>query len=128
MSRTPYLSQRRICAYNRLQVDVIAMTYIVRFHKPKGPIGEHTREACNSMIQQAFKLFRREAGMPHFRVLIPDEPFTLADLAILVTRLTAAGIMFEDRYAHYKANGKFHKSFRVLAPALDADGFPSKHT
>lgn len=51
----------------------------------------------------------------------------MADLAILVSRLAAAGLMFEERYAHYQAEHLDKAPRRVLAPALDADGLPPKH-
>lgn len=126
-SDRPFLSQRRVLAYNRLQSDVMAMTYVVRFQKPTGPLGEQTRRACDIMIRRAHGLYIREPGMPSFSRLFPDEPFTMADLAILVSRLAAAGLMFEERYAHYKAEHLAKAPKRLLAPALDADGFPSKH-
>lgn len=64
MRSKPFLSQRRILAYNRLQSDVMAMTYVVRFQKQAGPLGEQTRRACDSMIRRAHRLCIREPGMP----------------------------------------------------------------
>lgn len=127
MRSKPFLSQRRVYAYNRLQSDVMALTYVVRFNKPIGPLGPQTVRACDNIIRRAHRLYIREPGMPNFTRIFPDEPFTMADLAILVSRLTAAGLMFEERYAHYQAEHLNKAPKRVLAPALDADGFPSKH-
>ena len=126
-SDRPFLSQRRVLAYNRLQSDVMAMTYVVRFQKPTGPLGEQTRRACDGMIWRAHRLYIREPGKPNFTRLLPGDPFTMADLAILVPRLSAAGLMFEERYAHYKAEHLAKTPKRLFAPALDTDGFPSKH-
>ena len=128
MTSTPILSPRRIVNYNRLQSDVAAMTYVVRFSKPGGPLGMQTIRTCNRMIRIANGLYRREAGMPFFRLLIEDEPFTLADLQLLVTRLFAAGMTFEARYAHYQEEAlKKAAEEQARKPTLDADGFPSKH-
>ncbi|KKB80130.1 hypothetical protein VW35_06755 [Devosia soli] len=126
MSGRPILSDRRIVNYNRLQSDVTAMSYVIRFNKPGGALGLSTIRACNRMITLANRLYAREHGLPRFRLLVEDETFTMADLAILVTRLTAAGLTFEERYARYTADG-LRSAQRVYAPALDADGFPSKH-
>jgi hypothetical protein len=127
MSARPFLSQRSIVAYNRLQSDVMAMTHVLRFNKPGGTLGVNTIRTCHHMIRAANRLYRREAGIPSFRQVFDDEPMTMADLSILVTRLTAAGLTFEERYAHYTGEGLLKSPSRVLAPALDADGFPSKH-
>ena len=128
MTSTPVLSPRRIVNYNRLQSDVAAMTYVVRFSKPGGPLSMQTIRTCNRMIRIANGLYRREAGMPFFRLLIEDEPFTLADLQLLVTRLFAAGMTFEARYAHYQEEAlKKAAEEQARKVTLDADGFPSKH-
>ena len=127
MSAKPFLSQRRIVAYNRLHSDVVAMTYVLRFNKPGGPLGVHTVRACHNVIRAANRLYRREADIPGFRQVFEDEPMTMADLSILLTRLTAAGLTFEERYAHYTKEGLLKSPKHILSPALDADGFPSKH-
>lgn len=125
-SQLPVLSQRRIVNYNRLQSDLMAMVYVLRFQKPSGSLGLPTIRACNRMIDIARRLYGRERGMPRFRLLVEDEPFTMADLAILVTRLTAAGNTFEERYSHYQEEN-LRKQAAASRPVLDADGFPSKH-
>lgn len=128
MPETTRLSDRRIVNYNRLQSDVAAMNYVIRFAKPSGALGLATIRACNRMISVANRLYKREHGMPQFRLLIEDEPLYLADLQILVTRLTAAGNTFEARYAHYKAEAlRKAAEERERLLKLDADGFPSKH-
>lgn len=125
-AQPPLLSERRIVNYNRLQSDVMAMVYVLCVQKVSGPLGLQTIRACNRMIDIAKRLYGREHGMPRFRLLIEDEPFTLADLAILIARLTAAGNTFEARYNHYKEEN-LHRRAAAAAPALDADGIPSKH-
>lgn len=124
MSQKPVLSHRRLAIYNRLCQDVAAMTYVVRFTKQTGSLGPATLRTCRDMAYAAFKLYRREPGIPHFNAVLVDEILTLADLAIFVTRLSAAGAVFEERYAHYTEAGIAREK---AAARLDADGLPSKH-
>jgi len=120
LTSQPILSPRRIVGYNRLSSDMAALTYVLRTAKPGSALGPSTIRACNAMIWAANRLYRREVGLPELRLAREDEPFTLTDLAIVIARLSAAGLTFEARYADYT------KAIPP-APSLDADGLPSKH-
>lgn len=128
MEDLPRLSNRRINAFNRLSSDLAALNYVLRKAKPTGALGPSTIRACNLMISNANRLFRREPDLPYIRLAIEDEPFTLADLAIVINRITSASMRFEARYHHYTEEGVAEAVKKSLKThPIDADGFPSKH-
>ena len=105
MSSQPQLGPRTIVAYNRLARDLAAFNYVVRIAKPSGMLGEAAKRSLNTMLRLANRIYKREAGMPRFALFDPADPLTPADVALLVARLTAAGIAFEERYAHLTETG-----------------------
>ena len=122
MSTKPHLSQRAIVAYNRLSREVAALNYLVRITKPSGTLGETGRICLDRALRIANRLYRREPGMPFFGRIDTRELLTQADLALMVARLSVAGMAFEERYAHLTAPG-----LAAQAPRLSADGLPSPH-
>ncbi|GLQ08633.1 hypothetical protein GCM10007913_05650 [Devosia yakushimensis] len=122
MSSKPHLSQRAIVAYNRLSREVAALNYLVRVAKPSGTLGEIGRECLDRALRIANRLYRREPGLPAFGRIDTREALTAADVSLLVARLSAAGIAFEERYAHLTASGQSAQAAR-----LSADGLPSPH-
>lgn len=100
MPTKPHLSQRAIVAYNSLCREVAALNYLVRVAKPSGTLGESGRAALAQALRAANRLYRRESALPRFGRIDPREPLTVADVALLVARLTVAGLAFEERYAH----------------------------
>lgn len=128
MDDLPRLSNRRINAFNRLSCDLAALNYVLRQAKPTGALGPSTIRACNHMISNANRLFRREPDLPYIRLAIEDEPFTLADLAVVINRITSANMRFEERYHHYTEAGMTELVKQSLKThPVDSDGFPSKH-
>ena len=115
----PQLSHRAITAYNRLSRDLAALNYVLRVAKPTGMVGDLTLRNFNHILHAANRLFCREAGMPRFVRIDLDRPLTVADFAILVTRLSAAAVTFEERYAHL--------TVPPADSAVGADGLPSPH-
>ena len=99
----PQLSQRRIIAYNRLSQEVGALNCFTRMTKPTGTLGERSRRELNRALRLANRIYGREAGIPKFRLIDPIDPLSMADLLLLVSRLTTAGMTFEARYAHLGA-------------------------
>ena len=94
------LGYRTIIAYARLARDVAALNVTLRSLKPNAAIGELTLRQCNLIIGAANRVFRRELGLPRFCLIDPAQPFTAADLSILVARLTLTCKNFEERYEH----------------------------
>ena len=95
----PKLGHRAIDAYNRLCREVAAYNYVLRETAQKGPVGWETLMALNGMVILANRLFRRHADLPRFLPVNVREPMSQADFAVLITRLTAACIHFEEHYA-----------------------------
>ncbi|KQX42813.1 hypothetical protein ASD04_02295 [Devosia sp. Root436] len=116
----PKLSRRAIIAYNRFSKDLAALNYVLRKAKPTGMVGDLTLRQFNAICHAANRLFAREPAMPRFLWIDLERPLTVADFAILVSRLTAASLAFEERY-------EYLTRAPAPAPALDSDGFPSKH-
>lgn len=102
----PRLSNRRINVFNALSSDLAAFNYVLRQTKITGGLGPSTIRACNRMITNANRLFRREPDLPYIRLCIEDEPFTFGDMAIVVNRLNSLCIRFEERYHHYTEAGQ----------------------
>ena len=122
MSTKPHLSPRAVVAYNCLSREVAALNYLVRVAKPSGTLGEAGLTCLGRALRIANRLYRREPGMPSFGRINPREPMTAADVALMVARLSAAGIAFEERYAHLTEAGQ---SARPVYRS--ADGLPSPH-
>ena len=97
---TPQLGRRAIIAYNRLSRDLAALNYVLRVNKPTGMVGDLTLRQFNSITHEANRLFCRELALPRFHMIDAERPLTVADFAILVTRLTMAAQAFEERYKH----------------------------
>lgn len=106
MSNNPHLSPRAIVAYNRLGREVAALNYLLRATKPSGALGVIGRECLDRALRIANRLYRREPGLPSLGRIDTSEVLTVADLALLVARLTAAGLAFEERYAHLTEEGR----------------------
>ena len=106
MPDRPGLGPRAINAYNRLSREVAALNYITRVAKPHGPLGEITLRNLNRALHSANRLFRRLPGGPRFAMFDPRDQISMADFVIIVARLTAAAIAFEERYAHLTEEGK----------------------
>lgn len=96
----PHPGRRALIAYNRLSRDMAAVNYVVRVAKPSGMVGDLTMRQFNSICHAANRLFCRELSMPRFHTIDLDRPVTVADFTILVARLTAAILAFEERYHH----------------------------
>ena len=101
----PNLSPRAIAAYNRLSKEVAALNYLTRVAKPAGLVGDEGRLCLSRALRLANRLYRREAAMLSLGAIDPTAPLTNADLVLLVARLTAAGLAFEERYAHLQEGG-----------------------
>ncbi|SEQ02969.1 hypothetical protein SAMN05428969_1615 [Devosia sp. YR412] len=101
----PHLSQRAIVAYNRLSLEVAALNYLTRIAKPAGTLGLEGRIALDRTLKLAFRLYRREPGLPFSGRIDTSAPLTNADLVLLVARLTTCCTAFEERYAHLKEDG-----------------------
>lgn len=119
MSFDAQLGHRAISAYNRLSRDLASLNYVLRVAKPSGTVGEVTLRSLNQAIGIANRLFCREAELPQFAMLDPGVPLTVADFAILVTRLSAAAVAFEERYAHLAG--------QASPSHYSTDGLPSPH-
>lgn len=113
------LGHRAITAYNRLSRELAALNYVLRVAKPAGIVSEFTLRGLNRAIRTANRLFCREAELPSFAMLDPITPMTVADFTILVARLTAAALAFEERYARL--------TVEAPQPYQAADGLPSPH-
>ena len=120
MSTKPHLSQRSITAYNRLCREVVALNYLVRIAKPAGTLGEVGRSMLGGALRTANRLYRREAGLPGFGRISPTEVLTVSDVALIVARLTTAGITFEERYAHLTEEGAEEAERQARSAALVA--------
>ena len=94
----PRLGHRAIDAYNRLAKECAAYNYVLRHTKQTGPVSWQTLMALNGMIILANRLFRRHADLPRFLPVDTTNPMSQADFAVLVTRLLAACIHFEEHY------------------------------
>ena len=101
----PPLGNRSIDSYNRLNRDVAAFNYVLRVAKPAGACNAHTLFTLNGLFNQANRLFRHHADLPHFFHVDLGATMSQADLAVVVARLTAACLAFEERYAHLTATG-----------------------
>lgn len=96
----PTLGRRTIYAYNRLSRDLAALNYVLRKARPTGMVGDLTMRQIKGICHTANRLFAREPSMPRFFIMDVGRPLTVADFAILVSRLTAASFAFEERYQH----------------------------
>jgi hypothetical protein len=105
MPDQPTLGPRARNAYSRLARELGALNYVLRHAKPSGLIGETSRRSLNQAIRTANRLFRREPATPRFFAPDPKDPMTLADLTLLVARITASALAFEERYAHLTEDG-----------------------
>ncbi|MGB3337943.1 MAG: hypothetical protein WBA73_12260, partial [Devosia sp.] len=76
------------------------------------------RMSLGLALRLANRLYRREAGLPSLGVIDPCEPLTVADVVLLVARLTAAGIAFEERYAHLTESGLENTGQSIRTAAL----------
>ena len=94
----PRLGHNAIDRYNRLSKECAAFNYVLRHTRQTAPVTGDTIRTLNDMIDLANRLFCRHADLPRFKLLISREPMTQADLAIIVSRLTAACIHFEEHY------------------------------
>lgn len=112
------LGHRAMTAYNRLSRELAALNYVLRIVKPTGMVGASTLQSLNHALLTADRLFCREAELPRFGRLDPAKPLTMADFTILVTRLTAAALAFEERYAQLRA---------APNPDYAREGLPSPH-
>lgn len=101
----PHLGTRGIASYNQLNRDLAAFNYVLRFGKPSGACNAHTLFTLNGLFNRANRLFHRHADLPRFIHVDLDATISQADLAILVTQLTAACLAFEERYEHLTAEG-----------------------
>lgn len=111
----PHLGTRGIASYNQLNRDLAAFNYVLRVARPSGACNAHTLFTLNGLFIRANRLFRRHADLPHFVPVSLDATMSQADLAILVARLTAACLAFEERYAHLTEDGRKHaKALRRL--------------
>lgn len=108
MPDKPTLGPRARNAYSRLAKELAALNFVVSRAKPAGTIGETSRRSLNRVIRTANRLFQREPGMPRFAQPDPVEPMSAADLALLVARLSAAALAFEERYRHLTEAGTQH--------------------
>ena len=100
MSDLPQLGPRAINAYNRFASDLAAFNYVLRHTKANGPVSDPTLMTLNGLINMARRLFRRHPDLPRFIPFNFSGTMTLTDLNIHVTRLNAASLHFEERYAH----------------------------
>lgn len=119
MKAKPKLGPRAITAYNRFSKDLAALNYVLRVAKPSGMVGDLSLRSLNRIIHTANRLFRRAPDIPHFVWLDLERPLTVADFAILVTRLTAAALAFEERYAHLTEAGLRRSRIDTLRPPSD---------
>ncbi|MCR6672733.1 hypothetical protein [Devosia ginsengisoli] len=106
MQDKPRLGPRAINAYNRLSREVAALNYVTRVAKPSGPLSEITLRSLNKALHLANRLYRREPGISRFAMFDPRDSISMADFVIIVARLSAASIAFEERYAHLTEAGK----------------------
>ncbi|KKB07221.1 hypothetical protein [Devosia chinhatensis] len=111
-SDLPRLGPRSINAYNRLARELAAFNYVLRHTKASGPVTASTLFTLNGLILSARRLFRRHPDMPVFFPVDIGQPMTLTDLNILVARLNAASLHFEERYAHLQ--GKLGRAVRRI--------------
>ena len=102
----PQLGNRAIDSYNRLNRDLAAFNYVLRVTRQPGACNAHTLFTLNGLFNQANRLFRRHADLPHFIQVDIDATLSQADLAIAVARLTAACLAFEARYANLTATAR----------------------
>lgn len=102
----PELSPASIRSYNQLMRDMAAFNYVLRIAKPSGAYTTQTLATLNGLFHRANRLFRRHRDLPYFFSLSIDEPMSHADVAIIVTRLTAACLAFEERYEHLTEEGR----------------------
>ena len=72
--------------------------------KASGPVQNETLMVLNGLINNASRLFRRHPDLPRFFHVSIDVPMSRADLAVMIARLTAASIHFEERYARLLDN------------------------
>jgi len=96
----PGLGHRAIIRYNRLAKEIGALNYQLRAGKASGAVSPFTITTLNHLIRHANALFKSHADLPRFGWIDPAGHFTWSDLALLVARLTAASLEFEERYAH----------------------------
>lgn len=99
------LGPRTIVAYNRLAREVAAFNYLIRVAKPSSTLGEAARRSLDRTLALANRIYRREPGIRGFTRFDPIDPLTTADVILLVTRLSVAGIAFEERYAFLAEDG-----------------------
>ena len=123
MTGLPSLGPRAIDAYNRFAKELAAFNYVLRKAKPAGPVSAGTLLTLNGLINLANRLFRRHADLPRFIQVDTRVPMAQADLAVLVARLTAASLHFEERYAHLKTGARGSGSAALYA----REGLPSPH-
>ena len=116
------LGPRTIVAYNRLAREVSAFNYLVRVAKPAGTLGEDARRGLSRTLRLANRIYQREAGMPRFALFDPIDPLSPADVALLAARFSAAGIAFEERYAHLTETG-----VKEVAQSAHNAGFLAKN-
>ena len=102
----PQLGNRGIDSYNRLNRDLAAFNYVLRVTKHPGACNAHTLFTLNGLFNQANRLFRRHTDLPRFVQVDIDATLSQADLAVIVARLTAACLAFEERYAYLTATGR----------------------
>ncbi|KQX40005.1 hypothetical protein ASD04_04985 [Devosia sp. Root436] len=96
----PNLSPKSIAAYNRFAKELAAFNAMLIKSKKPQPVQDETLMALNGLIIIANRLFRRHADLPRFFGVSVNKPMAHADLAVLVGRLTAASLHFEERYHH----------------------------
>lgn len=102
----PALSPASINSYNQLTRDLAAFNYVLRVAKPGGACTAQTLATLNGLFGRANRLFRRHRDLPHFFSLGIDQTMSQADIAIIVARLTAACLAFEERYEHLTEEGR----------------------
>ena len=120
MSHPPELGQRAILRYNRLSYDLAAFEYVLRKARPSGTVGPPTLRKLNHMLRTANRLFARHPDLPRFELLDPAAPLTMADLTVILSRLTIGALHFEERYRHLQ-------SLPPKPSSYDAEGLPSPH-
>jgi hypothetical protein len=101
----PNLSPKAIAAYNRFAQELAAFNAMLIKSKKPEPVQDETLLAINGMIIIANRLFRRHADLPRFFPVSVNQPMAHADLAVLIGRLTAASLHFEERYHHLTTAG-----------------------
>ncbi len=102
----PALGPRDIDDYNRLARDLAAFNFVLRKTKPGGTVRGETLMALNGLINIANRLFRRHTDLPRFVPVDVGIPMAMADLSVIIARLTLAALLYQERYRHLTASAR----------------------